>query len=346
MIEEGANVNGNGFLDPGETVKLPVTLFNGGTADALDVTGRLRTVDPTQGRVIEPVAGYPDLVAGEESESNAPHFELTLFESGVSCGEQVMLELEMDAEGAATRYKQFELALGDRNRDFVKTDSLLIPRQTLVPVISTLNVVEDRTIAELDVTLNINHPYVAELIVELTSPQNTTVRLHDNTGSGSGLTTRYDLEADPDGPGAMADFDGESSLGSWTLSVRDTVWGVFGSAYLNGFTLHVTADGAFDCDVLTCPEPIPEESPDGLFVERVVDGGDGSVGLVFSWNGVGGAAGYHVLHSTAATYDTMVGLTGRTAGDTTLTVDNGVAITPDLAFFQVRAINGCYEESP
>jgi subtilisin-like proprotein convertase family protein len=346
MIEEGANVNGNGFLDPGETVKLPVALFNGGTADALDVTGRLRTVDPTQGRVIEPVATYPDLVVGEESESNLPHFELTLFESGVACGESVMLELEMDALGAATRYRQFELTLGDRNRDLVKTDSIPIQRQTPTPVTTTLNVIEDRTIAELDVTVNISHPNVAELIVELTSPQNTTVRLHDNSGSGPGLTTRYDLEADPDGPGTMADFEGESILGNWTLSVRDTVWGAAGAAYLNGFTLHVTADGAFDCDVLTCPEPVPGEAPDGFFIKRVVDGGDGSIDLVFSWNGVAGAAGYHVLHSTVATYDSLVDVTGRTTGETTLTMENGAAITPDLTFFQVRAVNGCNEESP
>ena len=109
-----------------------------------------------------------------------------------------------------------------------------------------VEVTEDRTIAELDVTVNITHPNVPELIVELTSPQDTTVRLHDNSGSGSGLTTRYDLEAEPDGPGTMADFEGESTLGTWTLSVEDTIWGINGNAYLNGFTLHATADGAFD----------------------------------------------------------------------------------------------------
>ena len=59
-----------------------------------------------------------------------------------------------------------------------------------------------------------------------------------------------------------------------------------------------------------------------------------------------GAAGYHVLHSNGATYTSRVDVTGSTSGATTLTVDDGAAITPDLAFFQVRAINGCYEESP
>jgi subtilisin-like proprotein convertase family protein len=346
MLEDGAHVNGNGFPDPGETVRLPVTLFNGGTADALGVTGRLRTADPTQGRVVEPVSTYPDLAPGEESESEPPHFELTLFESGAECGDVVMLELEMDADDAATRYEQFGLSLGERNRDFVKIDGATIFRQTPVPVTSTLEVTEDRSISELDVTVDINHPNVAELIVELTSPQQTTVRLHDNTGIGSGLHIRYDLEADPDGPGTMADFEGESTLGTWTLSGQDTVWGVFGQAYLNGFTLHVTADGGFDCGPLTCPEPAPAEPPDGLVVDRVVDSGDGSVDLVFYWGSVAGAAGYHVLHSATATFDTSVDLTGRTDGPTTLTIEDGVASTPPLTYFQVRAVNSCNQESP
>ncbi len=344
MIEEGVNVNGNGFLDPGETVKLPVTLFNGGTADALDVYGRLRTVDPIQGRVVTPIAVYPDLAVGEEAESSSPHFELTLFESGVACGDAVMLELEMEAGGAATRYKQFALSMGERSRDFVKTDGQPIFRLTPTPVLSTLEVTEDRTIAELDVTVDITHPNVAELIVELTSPQDTTVRLHNNSGSGSNLTTRYDLEADPDGPGTMADFVGESTLGTWTLSVEDTIWGINGNAYLNGFTLHVTAEGAFDCEPLVCAEPEPMESPTGLHVDKALNGD--LFDLLFAWNGVGGVSGYRVLHSNGAAYTDRVDVTGSTAGATTLTVENGAAITPDLAFFQVRAINGCYEESP
>jgi subtilisin-like proprotein convertase family protein len=344
MIEEGANVNGSGFLDPGETVKLPVTLFNGGTAVAVGVRGRLRTVDPLQGRVVIPVALYHDLLSGEEAESDAPHFELTLFEDGVACGEQVALELEMDADGADTRYKRFDLFLGERNRDFVKTDALFIQRQTPTPVISSLDITEDRTIAELDVTVNINHPNVAELIVELTSPQNTTVRLHNNSGSGSGLYTRYDLETEPDGPGTMADFEGESIQGTWALSVQDTIWGAIGNAYLNGFTLHVTAEGAFDCAPLSCAEPPPGGSPDALIVGKLYDAD--ATDLTFSWNGVGDTAGYHVLHSDGAAYDTRVDVTGSTDGATSLTVENGAALTPDLSFFRVRALNGCYEESP
>jgi len=95
IVEDGILTNGNGALDPGETVKLPVTLFNGGQADAYVVTGSLRTVDPAQGRVLTPVTSVADLPIGVQAESNAPHFELTLFEPAISCGETVLLDLEM-----------------------------------------------------------------------------------------------------------------------------------------------------------------------------------------------------------------------------------------------------------
>ena len=74
--------------------------------------------------------------------------------------------------------------------------------------------------------------------------------------------------------------------------------------------------------------------------------GGGELDLHFSWGGVAGAAGYHVLHSSDPAYGTKVDLTGRTDGATSLTVVDGGARTPPLAFFQVRAVNVCNQESP
>lgn len=345
VVEEGSNVNLNGKLDPGETVTLPVTLLNGGSGEAVGVGGRLRTVDPSTGRVVDPLSRWPDMLSGEELESEEPHFELTLFEGGIACGEVVELEIEMSAAGAPARTARFEIPLGTPGRDYLKQDGQLIPRQTPSPVLSTLEVTDQRSIAELDISVSISHPGIDELIVELSSPEGTTVRLHDNSGSGAGLFTRYDLETEPDGPGAMADFEGEQLAGTWTLSVRDTVYGAFGQAYLNEWTLHATAVEGYDCEPLACGEPAPTEAPSGLLVDDTAQG-DGAVDLHFSWDGVAGAAGYHVLHSGSPAYDEAVDLTGRTDGATTLTVLDGGAQTPPLAFFQVRAVNGCNEESP
>jgi hypothetical protein len=130
IVEEGIHTNGNGSLDPGETVKLPVTLFNGGQGDAFGVTGKLRTVEPSQGRVLTPLASVVDLPIGTQAESDAPHLELTLFDPAISCGETVLLDLEMRADGTASRSRRFEIPLGIRDRDFVKTDNVTIPRTT------------------------------------------------------------------------------------------------------------------------------------------------------------------------------------------------------------------------
>jgi len=325
---------------------VPVTLFNGGIADALGVSARLRTVDPAQGRVVEPIVDYPDLAVASALESPAPHFELTLFESGVGCGDTVPLELEMNADGATTRTGQFSFTLGTLDRDFPENDPVLIPWFTPTPVTSTQDIVEDHTIAALDVSVNISHSNASDLIVELSSPEGTTVRLHDRSGGPGNLITRYDLETEPDGPGVMADFNGESILGTWTLSVDDAILGSAGFGTLQSWTLHVTSATGFDCEVFTCSEPDPTEAPADFLVDKTVDGGDGSVDLGFSWSGVTGAAGYHVLHSTTPTFEASVDVTGRTVGPTTLTVDDGAVITPPVSFFQVRAVNACSQEGP
>jgi hypothetical protein len=144
----------------------------------------------------------------------------------------------------------------------------------------------------------------------------------------------------------MADFVGESTAGTWTLAVQDTIIGGIVGATIHGFTLHVTAPTGFDCEVSACPEPTPTEGPEELVLGKSVDGGEGRVDLDFAWDGVGGAAGYHVLHSVRAQFDEVVDLTARTDGATTVSLENGAATTPAVTFFQVRAVNGCNQESP
>ena len=177
----------------------------------------------------------------------------------------------------------------------------------------------------------------------MTSPQGTTVRLHDQSSvPENGVQTRYDLEREPDGPGTMDDFTGESTAGTWTASVQDVGTASTGNGYFFSWKLHVTADGAFDCDPVTCPDPLPTEAPD-LHVAAVADGAE--TDLVLTWDPVA-AAGHHVLQSTAAPFDADVELLAQTTTETTLTLEDGVHTTPALTFFQVRGVNSCNHEGP
>ncbi|MGE3166741.1 MAG: proprotein convertase P-domain-containing protein [Planctomycetota bacterium] len=113
-------------------------------------------------------------------------------------------------------------------------------------------------IADLDLELAVTHPSIGQLVIELTSPQGTTVRVHNATGGASAnLSARYDDSTAlgsfndgfgnrvPDGPGALRDFDLEPLAGDWTLQLADNAAGAVGS--LTSFALRI-------CDV-DCSAP-------------------------------------------------------------------------------------------
>jgi subtilisin-like proprotein convertase family protein len=78
------------------------------------------------------------------------------------------------------------------------------------------------TITSVDVDIEITHPFRGDLVVDLTSPAGTTVRLHDRTGgTADDLIGNYPATLTEDGPGSLADFVGEIADGTWTLGVSD-----------------------------------------------------------------------------------------------------------------------------
>jgi subtilisin-like proprotein convertase family protein len=114
----------------------------------------------------------------------------------------------------------------------------------VAPVSSTLTIDDDFCIGDVNATVDITHGDVSELIVELLSPGGTSVRLHSPGSSpGTSLMKTYDEQAGVSaaGPGSLSDFNGESPLGSWTLSITDTFLPNTGD--LNGWSL----------ELLSCP---------------------------------------------------------------------------------------------
>ncbi len=334
----------NGIPDPGETLHLPVTAFNSGVDPAQAVHGRLRMTNPSQGRVLAADATWTDIAAGDALESDAPSFEFTVFED-VLCGDTLDFEVELDASNASPHRRPFQLVLGEPDRDFVSELQVPIPAETTTPVTSTLVVDQDLTVAEVDVSVNIDHPLESELIVELTSPDGTTVRLHDQSELPSlGLDARFDLDRAPDGPGTMEDFIGESTAGTWALSIQDVGVDPVESGPLQDWALHLTVNESFDCVQTTCAEATPSEAVGDLQL-GLTDSGSG-LDLDFSWGAVAGVAGYHLIQSEDAPFQTAVELTGTTAGATTLVSVNGANTMPPLTYFLVRGVNSCNQEGP
>ncbi len=77
-------------------------------------------------------------------------------------------------------------------------------------------------IGRVQVYVDITHTWIGDLIVEVTSPGGTTVRLHNRSGvSADNIIGTYGLDLTVDGPGSLDDFIGELSQGDWTLWVSD-----------------------------------------------------------------------------------------------------------------------------
>lgn len=123
---------------------------------------------------------------------------------------------------------------------------------------STLTITRSLKIADLDVRLQIDHPWTEDLVVTLTSPSGTRVVLLDAVGGSRDdfRNTVLDDEAStgirlgtapftgafvPESP--LAAFDSENARGTWRLTVDDVIAGDSGT--LIDWTLLITpASGA------------------------------------------------------------------------------------------------------
>ncbi len=130
-------------------------------------------------------------------------------------------------------------------------------------VTSKITLFEDLSVADINVNLNIEHNFLADLTVSLTSPSNTTVILVSNS---CGDLKNMNATFDDDAPnfvcgsaidsaitgtvkplGALSSFNGESTLGEWVLEIKDNAASDGGS--LNGFSLDICVEGEFRPDV-------------------------------------------------------------------------------------------------
>jgi len=120
--------------------------------------------------------------------------------------------------------------------DACDAPSLAIPDDSAAGVSTTINVALDREITSLKLDLNLTHTFIGDLEVSLTSPQGTTVMLHDRSGgSEDNIIGTYPDDLDP--AQSLDSFLGENMLGNWTLHVSDNAGWDTGT--VNEWCLHL-----------------------------------------------------------------------------------------------------------
>jgi len=335
--DSGANGNGDGVLDPGETAIIPVTLRNAGDADATSVFADMHSAYPGLLKVYDGSASYPDIPVGGQQGSQSPHFEITV-QPDATCGQILLATMVAGGAGFETG-SAFTLDLGLRQADLPSTDTpISIPRQTPSTVNSYITVADSFPVKEVDVTVNIDLGDISLLEVLLYPPGGVApVYLHNETGPGvDGLHTTYDDLTEPDGPGSMDDLLGIEAQGTWRLKVTHLDPGA-GRGTLEDWTLHIKSDTPFGCHPVTCGEGIPSAVGQTLLL-----GKSGAADVQLSWTGVG-AADYNVWRAADPQLRTNSHV-GASGGATSL-IDSGAQNLPGLHFYVVRSVNSCHWES-
>lgn len=143
---------------------------------------------------------------------------------------------------------------------------------------STINMIDDIAVLDVNVTIDIAHTWVSDLTISLESPAGTVVVLtSENGGSGSDYSvTVFDDDATtsitagvPPFNGtfkpeeALSAFNGESVQGDWVLTVVDAFF--LDGGFINEFTLDFCVAGQFS----------PDTDGDGI-----LDPGDNCVDIV------------------------------------------------------------------
>jgi subtilisin-like proprotein convertase family protein len=214
-----------------------------------------------------------------------------------------------------------------------------IPKKTHNPLTTTAEVTDSFLISDIQATISILHEDVGQLLVDLTSPQGTTVRLHNGTLSGTAdLSVTYDTSRQPDGPGSMNDFDFEPAIGNWTLTVQDIQSGPVAPGQIVSWSLELTSSSPINCSPLSCTEPVPDAVGPSLIVAA-----ENGTDLRFTWSALAGAASYRVWSSTAPDLASERLVDASVA--TTLS-EPGALGEPSTLYYVVRAVNACEWEGP
>jgi subtilisin-like proprotein convertase family protein len=109
---------------------------------------------------------------------------------------------------------------GNPVKTFSAAPALAIPDNNTTGVTSTINVSDSLTVSSIAVATVIPHTYKGDLEVALIGPDNTTVLLHNRTGTSTdNVTTTFSIVTTS--AQALTAFSGKNTAGAWRLRVRD-----------------------------------------------------------------------------------------------------------------------------
>jgi subtilisin-like proprotein convertase family protein len=230
--------DGDAYFERGEPFTVRQGLRNAGNASATGISGALTS--GAGATVTTGAATWPNL-ASNASGNNTPLFAATVSPTA-ACGAPLALTVTANSSAGQVQIP-FSVLVGKPSTNTITRNSADVPKAipdnngTGVTSVLAANTLGSR-VSDLNVAIGqITHTFDGDLVIQLTSPQGTTVTLSNrNGGSGDNFTsTVFDDEAAtaissgaapftgsfrPVQP--LSAFDGQTIGGTWTLRVIDT----------------------------------------------------------------------------------------------------------------------------
>lgn len=200
-VDDSEFGNGDGRLDPGETVTLRVTLTNPWRGAGKAATGVAATLSSATGALtlVDTAALYPD-IAPQGSAANLSDAFVVRLSTTASCGQSVWLELETTSSlgsGSASLL----LRVGTRGGvgsaiTYAATPNLAIPDAVGAGVSTDVMVADDLEIADLDFRVTeLRHAKTGDVTVLLRAPSGYGADLIWRRGLATGQFTGADFVA-------------------------------------------------------------------------------------------------------------------------------------------------------
>jgi hypothetical protein len=278
---EIGNLATTGPLAPGSNGTLSVTLVNNGGVDATNVRGTLAALTPGVFIIGPNFSLYPAIPAAGGTGANSTPYAFVL-SPAVACGQQVKFRLTVTFAGNGTSPTVLELTLQTGTPVSTAIPFSFTGPAVAIPdgpapgvdvplvvsgigAVSNVQVRFDGDSCTSDpgaTTVGLDHSWVGDLVINLTSPAGTTVNLMnrpggpDNSGNNFCGTVLSDAAATsiqdvtvPDAPftgtfkpaSPLGAFKGQNADGTWVLGVSDQVTTDVGSVrafslLLSGFS--------------------------------------------------------------------------------------------------------------
>ena len=234
VAHDGAGGSVTGLAGSGSRYLVTVSVPQGGTYN-LDVIRDSGIADAAGNPLADAAPTGPDHTYTVIADTTAPtvaSIERSDPAEGSTSETTLVFEVTFSEGVTGVDAGDFALSPGSGTGRFTQTSTPALAIPDNAAVSDAITVPGPGTTTSVSVAVDIAHPYIDDLAVELVAPDGTARTLHDRSGGN----------ADGIGQAYTPDFGGTGIAGDWTLRVSDGASGDTGT--LNGWTLTIGHDGA------------------------------------------------------------------------------------------------------